>query len=95
MKHLIKDTELVAYLEGTLSKEEVRHLKNRLKENGELALLYHLQLAYDEGMKEYANELIGEDDFYIESDDEYEKTGNFGFNRGIRMAADKNFPEEK
>ena len=44
MKHLIKDTELVAYLEGALSKEEVRQLKNKLKDNGELSLLYHLQL---------------------------------------------------
>ena len=33
MKHLIKDIELVAYLEGTLSKEEVRQLKNKLKDN--------------------------------------------------------------
>lgn len=63
MKHLIRDLELVAYLEGELDKEEVIILKRKLKENGELSMLYHLQLAYDEGMEEYANYLIGKDDF--------------------------------
>ena len=93
MKHLIKDTELVAYLEGTLSKEEVRQLKNKLKDNGELSLLYHLQLSYDEGMKDYAKELIGEDYFHIESNSTPSINLNFG--NEFRMAADKKFPEKE
>ena len=39
MKYLIKDTELMAYLEDGLSKEEVRSLKKKMEENGELNLL--------------------------------------------------------
>ena len=93
MKHLIKDTELVAYLEGTLSKEEVRQLKNKLKDNGELSLLYHLQLSYDEGMKDYAKELIGEDDFHIESNST--PSINLIFGNEFRIAADKKFPEKE
>lgn len=93
MKHLIKDTELVAYLEGALSKEEVRQLKNKLKDNGELSLLYHLQLSYDEGMKDYAKELIGEDDFHIESSSTPSINLNFG--NEFRMVADKKFPEKE
>lgn len=93
MKHLIKDTELVAYLEGSLSKEEVRQLKNRLKDNGELSLLYHLQLSYDAGLDNYAKELIGEDDFQIESKKSH--SVNLNFNSEFRMAADKKFPEKE
>lgn len=65
MKHLIKDVELVAYLEDMLNKNEVKQLKNKLRDNGDLELLYHLQMAYNEGMQSYANELLGEDDFVI------------------------------
>lgn len=92
MKHLIKDTELIAYLEDTLSKEDIRQLKNKLKDNGELSLLYHLQLSYDEGMKDYAKELIGEDDFYIESTPAPSVPIS---SRDFRMAADKEFPKKE
>ena len=68
MKYLIKDTELMAYLEGGLSKEEVRSLKRKMEENGELNILYHLKLSYEEGMKEYADALIGEDDFAVDGE---------------------------
>lgn len=93
MKHLIKDIELVAYLEGTLSKEEVRQLKNKLKDNGELSLLYHLQLSYDAGLENYAKELIGEDDFQMES--KGSPSFNLNFNGEFRIAADKKFPEKE
>lgn len=76
MKYLIKDTELMAYLEGGLSKEEVRSLKRKMEENGELNMLYHLKLSYEEGMKEYADALIGEDDFAVD-DDKKESQGYF------------------
>lgn len=91
MKHLIKDTELIAYLEGDLNKDEVKSLKKRLKENGELDMLYHLQLSNDEGLKEYANDLIGEDDFIIEAANK----SPFHLSNDYRMVADKFFPKEE
>lgn len=91
MKHLIKDTDLVAYLEGRLNKDEVKSLKKRLEENGELDMLYHLQLSYDNGLKEYANYLIGEDDFVNECDTK----ASFLLSNNYRMAADKVFPKKE
>lgn len=94
MKHLIKDTELIAYLEDTLSKEEVRQLKNKLKDNGELSLLYHLQLSYEAGLESYAEELIGVDNFRVKSR-RRSPAVNLNFNRQFGIAADKKFPENK
>lgn len=45
MKHIIKDEELMDYLDGNLNASERASLKRRLKENGELDLLYHAMLA--------------------------------------------------
>lgn len=45
MKHIISDDELMLYLEGHLTREQVANLKNRLRENGDLDLLYHLRLS--------------------------------------------------
>ena len=42
MKHMVRDEELTAYLEGRLSKAEISDLKQRLDENGESGLLDHL-----------------------------------------------------
>lgn len=91
MKHLIKDTELVAYLEGTLNKEEIKKLKIKLKENDELSLLYHLELSYENSLENYANELIGKDDFYIETTPE---DAELNTSNKFRMAADI-FPPTK
>ncbi|MBR3884696.1 MAG: hypothetical protein IKJ31_08090 [Bacteroidaceae bacterium] len=93
MKHLIRDLELIAYLEGELNKEEIRILKRKLEENGELNMLYHLQLSYDEGLEEYANELIGEDDFNTES----VKTIaiNHNFDSEYIIAANKKNPKKE
>lgn len=94
MKHLIKDMELVACLEGHLTKEEVKQLKEKLSENGELSLLYHLQCIYDNGLEEYANELIGKDDFFISQlSSTIIKPLNFSHEH--KMVADKNFPENE
>lgn len=93
MKHLIKDMELVAYLEGTLSNEEVMQLKRKLRDNGELDLLYHLQLSYEECIVNYAKELIGEDDFYIESNST--PTTNLDTGNIIRAAASKTFSSKE
>ena len=45
MKHLIKDEELMDFLDGNLTKDETASLKRRLSENGDLELLNHLRLA--------------------------------------------------
>ncbi len=45
MKHIIKDEELMDYLDGRLSASETAKLKRRLSENGELHLLNHIRLA--------------------------------------------------
>lgn len=45
MKHIIRDEELMDYLDGNLSANETADLKKRLVDNGEKSLLYHLRLA--------------------------------------------------
>lgn len=45
MKHLIRDEELMDFLDGNLDKEATADLKRRLMENGEPDLLNHLRLA--------------------------------------------------
>lgn len=66
MKQLIKDVELVSFLEGKMTRDEEKALKLRLKMNGELDLLYHLQLSWEKGMEDYANSLIGDDNFEVD-----------------------------
>jgi hypothetical protein len=45
MKHIIRDEELMDFLDGNLDREATADLKRRMRENGELDLLYHLRLA--------------------------------------------------
>lgn len=45
MKHIIRDEELMDYLDGNLDASETASLKRRLKDNGEQGLLNHLLLA--------------------------------------------------
>lgn len=63
MKKLISDKELVAYIDGRLSKEEVCNLEAKAVENGEADLLLHVQLAALACSQELADELLGEDLF--------------------------------
>ena len=93
MKHLIKKMELVAYLEGTLNNEEIMQLKRKLRDNGELELLYHLQLSYEERIVNYAKELIGEDDFYIEPNSS--PTTDLDTGNTIKVAASKTFTSKE
>ena len=89
MRHLIRDLELVDYLEGNLTKKEIRDLKSRLKENGETDMLYNLQLSYEKGCEEYANELLGQDDFDIDLPEETIQYGKVRplFNPDTHLAA--------
>ncbi len=61
MKNLIKDSELIAYIEDKMTPEEERSLITRLKENGELDILYHLKEAWYESMSDFADEWLGKD----------------------------------
>ncbi len=90
MKHLIRDIEIIDYLEGNLNKDEIKSLKERMSENGELDLLYHLELSYYETTKEYADFLIGEDDFVTNMESE-----NNDLRLGTRMAASIKKNEKK
>ena len=56
MKHIIKDEELMDYLDGNLNAIERSDLKRRLKENGETALLYHAMLAQKAMMEAFDDE---------------------------------------
>ncbi len=56
MKHTIKDEELMDYLDGNLNASETASLKRRLKENGELDLLYHAMLAQKAMMEAFDDE---------------------------------------
>ncbi len=73
MKRLISDKELVAYISGQLSSEEIRNLHAKTVRNGESDLLLHAQLASLACQEDLANELLGEDDFMrdCKSNEEY------------------------
>lgn len=82
MKKLISDKELVAYIDGRLSKEEVCNLEAKAVENGETDLLLHVQLAALACNQELADELLGKDLFMQEE----EKLNTFAI-------AAKDFPD--
>lgn len=77
MKQLIKDVELVSFLEGKMTNEEEKSLKHRLEMNGELDLLYHLQLSWEKSMEDYTDSLIGEDNFECDISEDISNNGNY------------------
>lgn len=60
MKHIIKDEELMDYLDGNLDASETASLKRRLKENGEQSLLNHLLLAQKAMIEAFDTEEAGQ-----------------------------------
>lgn len=56
MNNIVKDEELMLYLEGRLNKEEIEDLKRRLAESGESDLLYHLRRNQVEFLEEFDDE---------------------------------------
>ena len=64
MKHIIRDEELMDYLDGVLDASHTVSLKRRLAENGEQSLLNHLRLAQKAMMEA----------FDIEDEDESSQT---------------------
>ena len=60
MKHIIRDEELMDYLDGNLDASETASLKRRLKENGEQGLLNHLLLAQKAMIEAFDTEEAGQ-----------------------------------
>lgn len=60
---LITDDELIAYVEGTLTAIERKEVLLKLRENDQMDLLFHLQQSYMQIMKDYADELLGVDEY--------------------------------
>lgn len=64
--YFITDTELIAYIEGQLSRPERKSLYSRLRANNELGLLANIERSYLALNKGMADELLGKDTFYDE-----------------------------
>lgn len=62
---LVTDKELMDYVEGILTASERKDILQKLRENDQMDLLYHLQQSYAQTMKDYADELLGEDECEI------------------------------
>ena len=92
MKRLISDEELIDYVNGRLTKSENRRIKKMAIENGETDMLLNVTLANYKSQKEYADWLLGEDDFAIEKERVHleDKPQISGF----MMAADKDFEKK-
>lgn len=71
MKKLISDKELIRFTSGQLSQQETKEVYKKSLANGETDMLLHVQLASLELQKELADELLGEDDFMQDSEDNY------------------------
>ena len=64
--YFITDAELIAYIEGRLSRSERKFLYSRLRANNELELLATIERSYLALNKDMVDELLGEDTFYDE-----------------------------
>lgn len=62
MKRIISDRELLSYVNGRMTTDEMRELHKKAIQNGETDLLLHALLVNYESQKEYAAELLGIDD---------------------------------
>lgn len=87
MKRIISDRELLSYVNGRMTTDEMRELHKKAIMNGETDLLLHALLVNYESQKKYAAELLGIDDL------EDEESGTIVRMRtiskdGISVAAD-------
>ena len=90
MKRIISDEELIAYVNGRLTKSENKRIREMAIQNGELDMLLNATLANYESQKEYADLLLGEDEFDY-SNNQSKKTP---IRTGFLRAADKDFGEK-
>lgn len=84
MKRLISDEELIGYVNGTLSRSENKRIREIAIQNGESDILLNATLANYESQKEYADWLLGEDDFVIPPNPNF-----VSVSREYHLAADK------
>ena len=92
MKRLISDEELIDYVSGRLNKSENKRIKRMAIENGETDMLLNVTLANYKSQKEYADWLLGEDDFDIEKERGHQE--NKPQASGFMMAADKDIEKK-
>lgn len=92
MKRLISDEELIDYVNGRLTKSENKRIKKLAIENGETDLLLNVTIANYKSQKEYADWLLGEDDFNIEKERGHQKV--VPQISGFMMAADKDIEKK-
>ena len=92
MKRLISDEELIDYVNGRLTKSENKRIKKLAIENGETDMLLNVTIANYKSQKEYADWLLGEDDFEIEKERELQKVEPRI--SGFMMAADKDIEKK-
>ena len=92
MKRLISDEELIDYVNGRLTKSENKRIKKMAIENGETDMLLNVTIANYKSQKEYADWLLGEDDFNIEKERGHQKVEPQV--SGIMMAADKDIEKK-
>lgn len=90
MKRIISDEELIAYVNGRLTKSENKRIREMAIQNGESDMLLNATLANYESQKEYADTLLGVDEF------DYTKNHPTvtPISTGFLMAADKDFGEK-
>lgn len=86
MKRIIKDEDLVLYVNNNLSGQKKKNLEKQAIQNKESDLLLNCILANYSCQRDYAEELLGVDDFTIDSHQR-----KFTIEKGFSMpiAADK------
>lgn len=85
MKRIIKDEDLILYVNDTLSGQTKKEFELQAIQNNESDLLLNCILANYSSQRDYADELLGVDDFLVASNSGRSKVGEFS----MPMAADK------
>ena len=90
MKRIIADLQLIDYVNGRLNGSETKEIQTMALENGETDVLLNATLANYESQSEYADLLLGEDDFYLLDNSPFIDVSD----KELKMAADKNFKKK-
>jgi len=85
MRKIIKDEDLILYVNDTLSGQTKKDFELQAIQNNESDLLLNCILANYSSQRDYADELLGVDDFIVANDSCRSKIGGFS----MPMAADK------
>ena len=68
MKRLISDEQLIDYVNGRLSRSENKRIREMIIENSEMDMLLNVTLANYESQSEYADFLLGKEEFVVPID---------------------------